>query len=236
MPIPSIEEIYGKANSMGLKAISAISLPGPETVMRIDLIINENDDSESLEVFLQLVKDLGQTFFFMDVTIYDEELCKDYLIDLDEISEDLYGSSFKSVKKASKDHNKLIESFPKDKPVYIELFVYSQGCLYSKDFSEEWFTQLIDPKEALRNIGTQYEDNINTFRVRQEQLNLSKRKDLENEIISDPVFKACSTKAARMAFVEQFFKEHGEELPRIRAGLDGWCDLLLAKSKTKINI
>ena len=55
---------------------------------------------------------------------------------------------------------------------------------------------------------------------------------MELEIITDPVFRNCTTKAARMAFAEQFFIEHGEDLPVGRAGLEDWCDLLLAKSKS----
>lgn len=230
MPIPALDIIYNKADLMGLKIINAISIP--DNVMKIDIISTDNNETQELEVFLELVKNLGQTFLFIDVTIYNEELCDEFSIDIEAIDEKLYGSSYKSIVKAAKEHNRFIKSLPMDKPAYLEMFVYSQGCLYTKDFSEEWYNQLNDPEEILDSIIAQYFDDINSFRAQKEQTEFRRKKDLENRIIGDPTFKTCTTKAARMAFVQELIIEQGEDLPINRASLEGWCDLLLAKSKS----
>jgi len=230
MPIPTLDVIHQKAEVMGLSIINAIS--NPQNNMQIDIIDNADNSINILEQFLNLVKTLGQTYFFIDINIYNQEILESFLIDIEAITEDIYGISYKSIKKAAKEHNKSILSLPTNKPASLELFVYLRGCLYTLGFEEDWCNSLIEADDALERIVSQFSEYIYVYKEQKEQSKLSKRKDLELEIIKDPIFKNCSTKAARMAFVEQFLFEHSEDIPRGRAGLEGWCDLLLAKSKT----
>lgn len=190
MFFPTLQEVKSTMEKYNL------SLFEGTIVEQADIII-PTDTESVIENFCRLASDNSIKTIFINVETLEEESLRRNLINLESITSEDYGSSFKEILKKARAYNKNIEELARQGPIGIELFFVLNGKICSIDFTEEWYLESPSPDDAMEEFTFDYQDEIEQIEEAREQKEVEQLETFIEMLIQDKEFKKCTTERER---------------------------------------
>lgn len=229
MEFPTIEEILHASLEQDVSLIEAHIDDGG---VKKQTVYISNKHTDSIKNFLKLAKAKNDRIAFYQISKFDAE---DYVVDLDEITEDEYGSIYKRVLKDAKEYNKNVQA--KENEIFaIDLFIILDGIKYALVFFTDWVDEFL-----VEDFLDKYQEEMNEIRSKRAEQNRKEelvKQKYSNEffltmLMSDQLFQLCSTKPAKISRLRELANENENQhfMSMTKSDLEAYIDVLMTKKK-----
>lgn len=161
---------------------------------------------ETYEEFLEFVKfnnikNVFYKYYYKDI--------EDYFVNIEDIDEDIQ----RKVKKRVLQHNREIENIDLTRPVFLLMLCKFEGDIYGMRLSDEWDLEYseMETEIFIENIEDEFskllDEKENTKKYIQSQEIEEKKLKLEEIILGDDNFKACTNQALRRNYMREFLEK-----------------------------
>lgn len=233
MSLQPFELIKERAENLGLRIFRG-TLYRSEEQSQID--IQAYYDNDPIGVFFDIILQLEQKFFFIDLTEYDREALDSYLVEESSIAKEDYGDIYKEIQLVIEKHNKYISKLPDYMIGGYELFTYVDGIVYSLELHDDWERNLRDVGEIIRQIKEEHQEELGKIALEKAKLQEGRKKQIASKLLADEVFSNCTNKASRFNYCLEILENEGLAIDDIGLGSGGaieeWLDVLWAKLKS----
>lgn len=163
--------------------------------------------NESYDEFLEFVKfnnikNVFYKYYYKDI--------EDYFVDIEDIDEDIQ----RKVRKRVLEHNKEIENIDLNRPVLLVMICKFEGDVYGANLSDDWALEYseMESENFIENIEDEFssllDEKENTLNQIKNKKIEEKKAKLEEIILSDDNFKACTNKALRRNYIIEFLEKN----------------------------
>ena len=167
------------------------------------MFLGDNTYKELLE-FVQFnnIKNVFYKYYYKDI--------EDYIVDIEDIDEDIQVK----VEKRVIQHNKDIKNIDLNKPTLLLVICKFEGDVYGASLNDDWYLEYSDMESDafIEKIEDEFsgllDEKENAMKEIKYQEIEEKRLQLESIIINDDNFKACTNKALRRNYIVEFLDKN----------------------------